>query len=70
MTGSADWYENWLRTGALPDGRRPLSIVLYPDRQFACFDPESLVRSKEGKEVPWPDEGPASDGYVTPWERI
>lgn len=65
-----DWYDIWLKTGALPDGRRPFEIAKIEGRIFACFDSTVLERQAKGLAIPWPGDEPADDGYLTPWERI
>ncbi len=65
-----DWYEKYLRTGLLPDGRRPVSVHLGEKAVFATFDPEVFIRHKEGKDVPWPGDGPAADGFDPNWVRV
>lgn len=70
MSTSSDWYGNWLRTGHLPDGRQAFAIHLGVEAVHACFDVGVLDRANKRLPVPDPDEGPAPDGYVTPWERV
>lgn len=65
-----DWFGNYLRTGLLPDGRRPVDVLIGPVAVHACFDPEVDERRKKGLTIPWPGDGPAPDGYVTPWEHV
>jgi hypothetical protein len=71
----ATWVDRYFRTGLLPDGRKPVSLLDGVDENgapavYACFDPALLERREKGLPIPWPGDGPAPDGYVTPWERI
>jgi hypothetical protein len=62
-----DWYENWLRTTKLPDGRQAFLVHLGKP-VYVCFDPTVLERASKHLPIPWPGEPAAPDGYLTPWE--
>ncbi|WP_192246179.1 hypothetical protein [Mesorhizobium silamurunense] len=65
-----NWFDDWLRSGRLPDRRQAFELHQGEKETFACFDPAVLEQKQKGLAVPWPGDGPAADGYVTPWERI
>lgn len=67
---TAEWIDNWLRTGALPDGRRPYEVYIGEDGAYACFAPEVLSRKEMGLNTPWPGDPPADDGFQPDWIRI
>lgn len=62
------WFEQYTRTGALPDGRRPFDVQIGGSKVYVCFDPSVLERTKKNLSVPAPGEV-ADDGYITPWEE-
>ena len=65
-----DWWDKYLRTGLLPDGRKPVTLHIGEGGVFACFDPEAIQRHLHNKPIPWPGDPPTPDGYQTPWERV
>lgn len=62
------WHEKWLRTGRLPDGTTAYEVYLAPNEVYVCRDPIVIERKNKNLPVPWPDDPPAPDGFVTPWE--
>lgn len=71
IRGSAGrWYDEWLKTGRLPDGRRAYLVNLTLGGPYACFEPSAEQRQRDGLPIPWPGDPPTKDGYAPNWEHI
>lgn len=64
-----EWYDTWLRTGRIPDGRICHEVHMGTDSVNVCCDDIVLERTRKGLDIPAPGEV-AEDGFVTPWELL